>query len=163
MTRVAEEASMKGKTVLRLARWIFAALSAAISLGGGIGFAAQQAGLASAPGESIWPLPGLVLLEWAAFGVIGLMGILLAENPHALSWLSASWFVLGAFLPLVILGALSIGPYVLLSLIALLIATLLTSWQLKISSLPRLKFLLIGMIANLGLLLGVILFVQASF
>jgi hypothetical protein len=160
---VAKEPSTKRKTILRLARWIFAALSAAIALGGGIGFAAQQASLASAPGESIWPLPGLVLLEWAAFGTVGFMGILLAENPHNLSWLSASWFVLGAFLPLVILGALSIGPFVFLSLVALLIAALLTSWQLKISLLPRLKFLLIGMVANFGLLLGVILLVHSGF
>jgi hypothetical protein len=158
-----EEPSVKMKTVLRLARWIFAGLCAAISLSGGIGFAAQQAAWASAPGESIWPLPGLVLLEWAAFGVIGFMGILLAENPHNRSWLSAPWFVIGAFLPLVILGALSIGPFVFLSLVALLIAALLTSWQLKASLLPRLKFLLIGTVANLGLLLGVILFVQSGF
>jgi hypothetical protein len=145
------------KTALRLIRWIFAALSAAIALGGGIGFAAQQAGLASAPGASIWPLPGLVLLEWAAFGVVGFMGILLAENPHNLSWFGASWFVIGAFLPLAALGALSIGPFVFISLATLLIAAILTSLQLKISLLPRLKFLLIGIIANLGLLLGVIL------
>jgi hypothetical protein len=154
---------MNGKTILRLVRWIFAALSAAIALGGGIGVAAQQAGLASAPGESIWPLPGLVLLEWAAFGMVGFMGILLAENPHNLSWLGASWFVLGAFLPLVVLGALSIGPYVFLSLVALLIAALLTSWQLKASPLPRIKFLLIGIVANFGLLLGVILLAQSRF
>jgi hypothetical protein len=148
------------KTVLRLVRWIFAALSAAIALGGGIGFAAQQATL---PGSSIWPLPGLVLLEWAAFGVVGFMGILLAESPYNLSWFSASWFVIGAFLPLVVLGALSIGPFVLLSLVALLIAALLTSVQLKISLLPRLKFLLIGVVANLGLLAGVILLGNPSF
>jgi hypothetical protein len=151
------------KTVLRLIRWILAALSAAIALGGGIGFAAQQAGLASAPGESIWPLPGLVLLEWAAFGAVGFMGILLAENPSNLSWFSASCFVIGAFLPLVVLGAFSIGPFVLLSLVALLIAAVLTSLQLKISLLPRLKYLLIGIVANLGLLLGVILLAQPRF
>jgi hypothetical protein len=148
------------KTVLRLTRWILAALSAAIALGGGIGFAAQQAAL---PGSSIWPLPGLVLLEWAAFGVIGFTGILLAENPANLSWFGASWFVIGAFLPLVVLGALSIGPFVLLSLVALLIAALLTSLQLKLSLLPRLKFLLIGIVANLGLLLGLILLAQPRF
>jgi hypothetical protein len=153
----------KMKTALRLARWIFSALSAAIALGGGIGFAAQQAAWATAPGESIWPLPGLVLLEWAAFGVIGFMGILLAENPHNLPWLSASWFVLGAFLPLVVLGALSIGPFVFLSLGALLIAAALTSVQLKISPLPLIKFLLIGIVANFGLLLGLILLAQPRF
>jgi hypothetical protein len=144
------------KTVWRLVRWIFAALSAAVALGGGIGFAAQQASFASAPG-AIWPLPGLVLLDWAALGMVGFMGILLAEDPHNLSWFGASWFVIGAFLPLVILGALSIGPFVFISLVALLIAAILTSLQLKISPLPRLKFLLIGMVANFGLLLGVIL------
>jgi hypothetical protein len=151
------------KTVWRLVRWIFAALSAAIALGGGIGFAAQQASWASAPGESIWPLPGLVLLEWAALGVIGFMGILLAENPHDLAWFGGSWFVIGAFLPLMILGALSIGPFVFISLVTLLIAAVLTSVQLKISLLPRLKFLLIGIVANLGLLLGVILLVQSRY
>jgi hypothetical protein len=151
------------KTALRLIRWILAALSAAIALGGGIGFAAQQAGLASAPGETIWPLPGLVLLEWAAFGVVGFMGILLTENPSNLSWFSASWFVIGAFLPLVVLGALSIGPFVFLSLVALLIAAVLTCLQLKISLLPRLKYLLIGIVANLGLLLGLILLAQPRF
>jgi hypothetical protein len=151
------------KTALRLIRWILAALSAAIALGGGIGFATQQASLASAPGESIWPLPGLVLLEWAAFGVVGFMGVLLAENPQYLAWFGASWFVTGAFLPLVVLGALSIGPFVLLSLVALLVAVLLTSLQLKLSLLPRFKLLLIGIVANFGLLLGLILLAQPRF
>jgi hypothetical protein len=143
------------KTIWRLVRWVFAALSAGVALVGGIGFAAQQASFAS-PG-SIWPLPGLVLLDWAALGVIGFIGILLAENPRNLPWFEGSWFAVGAFLPLVVLGAFSIGPFVFLSLLTLLIAAILTSLQLKISPLPRLKFLLIGTLANLGLLLGVIL------
>jgi hypothetical protein len=147
-------------TVWRLVRWIFATLSAAVSLGGGIGFAAQQA---SAPGESIWPLPGLVLLDWAALGVIGFTGILLAENPQDLAWFGASWFVTGALLPLAILGAFSIGPFVFISLVALLIAVILTSLQLKLSPLPHLKFLFIGIIANLALLLGLILLTQPRF
>lgn len=155
------------KTVWRVLRWLFAALSAGVSLGGAIAFAAQQASLASTPGESIWPLPGLVLLDWAAFGVVGFTGILLAEDrdePQARpSRFGASWFAIGAFLPLVVLGALSIGPFVFLSLVALLIAALLASLQLKLSLLPRLKFLLIGMAANLVLLLGMILLGQPSF
>ena len=155
------------KTVWRVLRWLFAALSVAVSLGGGIGFAAQQAVWASAPGESIWPLPGLVLLDWAAFGVVGFTGILLAEDrvaPQARpSRFGASWFAIGAFLPLVVLGALSIGPFVFISLVTLLIAALMASMQLKLSLLPRLKFLLIGTVANLVLLLGMILLGQPSF
>jgi hypothetical protein len=142
------------KTVLRLASWVFAALGAAISLSGAVGFAAQQS---SAPGESIWPLPGLVLLDWAIFGMAGLVGVLSAENSQHLSWFDASWFAVGALLPLVILGALSIGPFVFFSLVALSIAVFLTSLQLKINLVPRFKYLLIGMVANLALLLGVIL------
>jgi hypothetical protein len=155
------------RTVWRLLCWLFAALSVGISLVGAIAFATQQATLNSAPGVSIWPLPGLVLLDWAAFGVVGFTGILLAEEgvaPQARpSRFGASWFAIGAFLPLVVLGALSIGPYVFLSLVTLLIAAVLASMQLKLSLLPRLKFLLIGMVANLVLLLGMILLGQPPF
>lgn len=155
------------KTVLRFASWVFAALGAAVSLAGAVGFAAQQGSLGSAPGESIWPLPGLVLLDWAVFGAVGFIGVLLAEEGvvpqgHP-SRFGASWFAIGALLPLVVLGALSIGPYVFLSLVTLLIATLLASVQLKLNLLPHIKWLLIGMVANLVLLLGMILLGQPSF
>jgi hypothetical protein len=155
------------RTVWRLVRWLFAALSVAVSLGGAIGFAAQQASWNSAPGESIWPLPGLVLLDWAVFGGIGFTGILLAEDrdePQARpSRFGASWFAIGAFLPLVVLGVLSIGPFVFLSLVALLVAAVLTSFQFDTGWLPRFKLLLIGMVANLVLLLGMILLGRPPF
>src|SRR5512134_3296846 len=98
------------KFASKIIQWTLGALGAVIALAGALGIAASQG---NAPGDSLWPLPGLVLLDWAGMGVAGFIGPISAGNGKRK--IELSWFVVGALLPLIFLGALSIGPLVLLT------------------------------------------------
>lgn len=139
------------KSLSTIIQWALGALGAGIALAGALGIAASQA---NSSGASIWPLPGLVLLDWAFLGVAGFIG-LIPFNPGKFK-IGLSWFVIGALLPLIFLGALSIGPLVLLSWIAFLVAVLLATAQNKASWFGSWKHLLAGIVANLALLLVLI-------
>src|SRR4030042_1984916 len=110
------------KSIKRILQWIFGAAGLGISLAGALLVGAERL---SFTGSTIWPLPGLVLLDWAGLGVAGLLGLLSEGNPKHPYNLNIIWFVIGAQMPLVVLGAFSIGAMVLLSLIAFLVAALL--------------------------------------
>ena len=143
------------KSINRILQLIFGAAGLAISLAGALLVGAEQL---SFTGSTIWPLPGLVLLDWAGLGVAGFLGLLSEGNPKAPYYLNIIWFVIGAQMPLVVLGAFSIGAMVLLSLIAFLVAALLASAQIPVGWLGYGKYLLVGMLANLVVLLLLISF-----
>jgi len=106
----------------------------------------------------MWPLPGLVLLEWAVLGVVGFLATASATRPDLSHWFAGLWFVAGALLPLMVLGAFSIGPLVFVSLIAFLGAAIAATARRKSRFLPHLGLLAAGVIVNLILLfLAVIL------
>ncbi len=57
----------------------------------------------------MWPLPGLVLLEWAILGIVGFAAAYITFGKNVVIWQQATWAISGAFIPLIVLGALSIG------------------------------------------------------
>ncbi len=68
-------------------------------------------------------------------------------------WRMVTWYCLGAMIPLMILGMLSIGPYVLVSLLLLLLASaFLISRDMEWSMLDKVKGLILGFVYNLILL-----------
>ncbi len=137
------------KSLSRIVQWTLGALGAGIALTGALGIGASQL---DTPGASIWPMPGLVLLEWAGLGLLGFVGLIAEGSWKRTFDLVDTWFVVGALIPLMVIGAFSIGPFVLLSLLAFLVAVLLASVQAKGNWLRYLKALLIGAIANFALL-----------
>ena len=108
------------------------------------------------PGSSVWPLPGLVLIDWAVLGVAGFLGAYLGTKPLPGLWSKIAWFVAGALIPLMALGALSIGPFVLLSLVFLAASAVLVTIHQRLKGLEILGAFVLGILLNLGLLLGLI-------
>jgi hypothetical protein len=144
------------KSFSTIIQWTLGALGAGIALAGALGIAASQG---TSPGDSIWPLPGLVLLDWAVLGVSGFVGLISADTGKIK--IELTWFTVGALLPLIFLGALSIGPLVLLSWIAFFVAVTLASAKNKANRLGYWKYLLAGIVANLALLFVLITVGQA--
>jgi len=70
--------------------------------------------------------------------------------------LSLLWGITGALAPLVYLGAFSIGPFVLVSLVLFLASTIILTRRAHYRFLPALGVFLLGGIINLALLYVVI-------
>ena len=124
-------------------------------------FATGMAGLvlieqAASPGSSIFPMLFLVLFEWAAFGITGAVYLVLTELRPDTSQVRGAWSIVGAYVPLILLGAFSIGPNVLVSAVLLLVPTLILTLRNRLPIIRHLAILGIGTIANLVLLLAFI-------
>jgi Na+-transporting NADH:ubiquinone oxidoreductase subunit NqrB len=125
-------------------------LGALAAAGGAALFFRQQAQLS---GSSVWPLPGLVLLLWAGLGMLGFLGAFFSTRSTSSFGRIALPLSTGALLPLVILGAFSIGATVFISMLFLLAATTLVIIQKKLRWLDGLNFGMLGVIISLGLML----------
>jgi hypothetical protein len=148
------------KSLSRIIQWTLGALGAGIALLGALGIGASQP---NAPGVSIWPMPGLVLLEWAVLGLLGFVGFIAEASWKRVINLTVTWYVVGALIPMMVIGAFSIGLLVLMTLLAFLVAALLASTQAKENWLRIFKTLLIGAISNLALLVLFIILGRAHF
>ncbi len=105
------------------------------------------------PGNSIWPLPGLVLIDWAILGILGFLASYLGPKPGLGPWAIAGWFVAGGLMPLMILGALSIGPLVLLSLVFMVASSVLVAIHERLRLGNIAGAFALGLVINLGLIL----------
>jgi hypothetical protein len=112
---------------------------------------------ASHPGASIFPMPVLVLIEWGVLGMAGAIYLLLAEMRQAGRYLLGAWAMLGAYLPLILLGAFTIGPYALASALLLLAPTAYLTHRHDIGARRWPGYLVIGALGNLAILLILIL------
>lgn len=101
------------------------------------------------PSSSLFPLPFLALVDWAALSVIGAVFIILAELKRDVHQLRGAWGVLGAYIPLILVSGFSFGPLALVSALLLLIPTSLLTIRYKNGLLPRLWLMvLIGVGIN---------------
>ncbi len=123
------------------------------SVAGAIAIYAEQAQFA---GASLWPLPGMVLLLWAALGIFGFVAGLFTVQQSSVHWLQALTFITGMFIPLVILGAFSIGTLVLIAFLFFLASAVIISLRKKAKFLESFGLLMLGAVLNLGLLYVVI-------
>lgn len=111
---------------------------------------------ADSPGSSVFPMPFLVLFEWAAMGIAGAVYIVLAELRSDTSQVRGAWGIVGAYVPLILLGAFSIGPIALISAVLLLVPALLLTLRNRLPIMRQLAILGIGAIGNLALLFAFI-------
>ncbi len=125
-------------------------IGAIICLVGSLAFYVSQIQF-SGPSQ-LWPLPGMVLLWWALLGVFGFIAVYLAVRQTFTGWLHASIFLTGAFLPLVILGAFSIGIFVLIGFLFFLVSMLILALRKRAKLLESFGLFILGAICNLGLL-----------
>ena len=158
MTELKNDNGMKWLSII--IQWALSALGAGIALVGALGIGASQP---NAPDASIWPMPGLVLLEWAVLGLLGFVGFIAEASWKRIFNLTVTWYVVGALIPMMVIGAFTIGPLVLMTLLAFLVAALLASAQAKGNWLIYFRTLLIGAISNLVLLYLFILLGRAHF
>jgi hypothetical protein len=107
-------------------------------------------------GEPLWPLPGFVLLDWVLLGLMGFLTTYFCMRKLAEKWMQAMWFTTGTFIPLIILGAFSIGPIVLLVYVLFLISAIILSIRQKAKWLQSFGLMLLGGVSNLTLLLIII-------
>ncbi len=104
------------------------------------------------PNTPLWPLPGLILSEWVLLGLVGFILAYLCTRGASGWWLRAAWIITGTFIPLIVLGAFSIGAIVLVAFLLLAIATSIYSIRRNGKLLESFGFLMLGSIVNLGIL-----------
>jgi hypothetical protein len=129
-------------------------LVAIVSLSGAIFTYLSQAQI---PKATLWPMPGLVLVDWLLIGVISFVVVSISLRRKTVGWLRMTWLVTGAFIPLIILGALSIGLLVLIAFFFAVISTFIIAIRYRFKWLESFGFLILGSISNLLIL---ILFIE---
>jgi hypothetical protein len=105
---------------------VLAGLGALVAAGGAWVFYTQQAQMQA---SSMWPLPGLVLLAWAALGLVVFFSAYFSRGIAVSAWQRRGWTAIGALAALAVLGVFSIAPLVLLSLLFSLTAMILLAVQ----------------------------------
>lgn len=130
-----------------------AILSALLATGAAGGVLIQELIVAE---PSVFPTPLLVLLDWATLGIAGAVYIVLAEVQSDTNHLKMAWGILGAYVPLGLLGAFSIGPMTLIGGILLFAPILLVSIRHRPKLLAYFTSFGIGAFGNLVLLVAFI-------
>jgi hypothetical protein len=128
---------------------ILAFIGTLVAIAGSITFFVNQ--LQNSP-SFLFPLPGLVLIDWAVLGILGFFGAYFGVKLTPSFWLKIAWFVIGAFLPLMILGLFSIGLFIFISLPFFLASIILISIRNKMMWLNSLGLVLLGAVGNFALL-----------
>ncbi len=105
---------------------------------------------------SLWPLPGLVLVDWALLGIIGFFAAYIIFRKNTVIWQQVIWSISGAFIPLIILGGASIGPFVLIEFGLFMVCSLFLSVQRRPKWLENFGLLMLGAIINLVVLSAMI-------
>ncbi len=111
-----------------LVEWLLAIIGIAVCLGVAAVIGSQQSPLG--------PVPGLYLLEFILIALIGATNQFVKASTIELSkpfrWLSSkaiTWIIVGILLPFVIFGGFSIGLFLLPSLLAFLLAGIISDWR----------------------------------
>jgi hypothetical protein len=107
---------------------------------------------AQIPEASLWPLPGLILMDWVLLGLIGFLTAYLCFRQVPAKWLHVAWFITGAFIPLIILGIFSIGLAVLIAFIFYVVSTTILTIRQRGRLLASFGLLMLGSVSNLGIL-----------
>ncbi len=132
---------------------LLAFLGSAASVAGALAIYSSQAQFAE---TSLWPLPGFILFLWGMLGLLGFIAAYLTFRVTSLKWLQTLIFITGMFIPLIIIGALSIGTLVAVGFLFFAISTLILAIRKKAKLLESFSLFLLGAICNLGLLLIII-------
>ena len=141
----------------RTIEWGLAALGAILCIGGATLTWISQAA-SNSPSISLWPMPGLLLIEVALLGLVGFFGIVLEREQVSGHWGSLTWISCGALIALSAVGAMTVSVIVLLAVPSLAFggAAILADRHRGRKLLSGVRVLVVSGIANLGLLLGLI-------
>ena len=129
--------------------WLLSLIGALNCLGVAILFANEQPG-------SLWPAPGIYLVEIAILGIAGLIHESIELSGRPVNWSSVPWLIAGALLAFVILGGFSIGPFLIPATVAFGVSGVITDrWQGR-SIVNHIILSLLVMIAQGALVLALI-------
>lgn len=146
-----------------LVDYLILALSLIAGLVSILGATAVYVSQARESASPLWPLPGLVLLLWALIGLIGSLAIYLTVKGSSIKWQRSTWFISGMFIPLIVLGAFSIGPLVFIGFSLFTFSTVLLAFRRRTQWLISIGLFVLGAALNLVLLLVVILLGNPGF
>ncbi|NJD58308.1 MAG: hypothetical protein C3F13_03015 [Anaerolineales bacterium] len=113
----------------------------------------SQAQIGSAP---LWPLPGLVLVDWTLLGTIGFVTAFSCLRMKTAGWFRTTWIITGTFIPIAILGAFSIGMVVMLTFLLFVFSTVIIAIRYQAKWLESFGMLMLGSIGNLAILMAII-------
>ena len=104
-------------------------------------------------GQTIWPLPGLYLLEMAVLSLVGAFSAFndRAEPPR--DWGAVTWAVVGIFLAFAVMGAWSIGLFFLPTALMFAVGAILADRRRRRSSLVHAGIGVIAGLAQVALML----------
>ena len=108
---------------------------------------------AQIPEASLWPLPGLILINWVMLGLVGFIAAYFCFRQASAKGLHLAWFITGTFIPLIILGAFSIGAGVLIAFLLFVVSTIILTIRQRGRLLASFGLLMLGSVCNLGILL----------
>lgn len=143
----------------RTLEWAFGATAAVLAAAVALFFAYQQVRLALPPGEDwnllfLFPMPGLYLLEILLLGLFGLFLVWRSGQPQPAGKQAARllWATAGILLAFVILGGLSIGPFLAPSTLLVALAGLLAGLRHRINMVAALGLAVLAALVQAGLM-----------
>jgi hypothetical protein len=104
----------------------------------------------------LWPLPGAVLIDWILAGSLGFISVFFCLRKKSKNWLRMTWLFTGAFIPIMILGALSISAMVFIAFLLSVTSTGILALRNPTNWLLSFGLLMLGSIGNLAILMGII-------
>jgi hypothetical protein len=115
------------------------------------------------PEASLWPLPGLVLINWVFLGLMAFITAYLSFRQRSTKWVRLAWLITGMLIPLIVLGAFSIGLAVLVAFLLFVFSTIILAVRQESKWLESFVLLMFGAIVNLGILWIIIILGNQSY
>lgn len=135
--------------------WSVALIAAIDCLAVAFLFSLNQSTLPGNSFSNLWPIPGLYFLELVALAVLALVSVSIHNTSQSLFWHSFPWFAAGIMLAFVVLGAWSIGSFLIPALLAFLLKGLLVDLRVfQNGSLNYITYLLVSVILLALAILG---------
>ncbi len=107
--------------------------------------------------QPMWPLPGLYFLEIALLGIAGAW-IALAEQPTGPGWGLIPWIAAGVLSVFVVLGAFTIGLFLIPAALFFLVAGFLSRLRFHLPLSTGLGVFLLSVIFQAALMIGILSF-----
>ena len=153
VSRIICYSSSKCQAFRRVSELALGVFGASIS----VGMAAAVWQRESTPGENLWPLPAIVLIELGILGLLGLAAVVSDSEGNSNRWGPLTWAIVGGLAAVMLVGAFSIGPLVFPAVLAFSAAGLLADWRHQRRILENIGVATLFGIGNFLLLLTLII------
>ncbi len=142
------------KPVKRYVEWLLMLLGVLDSYFVIFSFAQSQLSVPGYQLGDIWPLPAIYFLEILFFGVLSFISVVKNSQPGDLFWNSLPWICAGGLMSFVVLGAWTIGCFLIPAMIFFLLVGILADRRKKDNiALHFILFIAAGVVQSLFILL----------